>query len=352
MAMSGVRYVEVVRPWQATDLVAEVYRDVRREFGLLADPRNGRSPYIAHSPAPELLAAAWSLHYETALVGAIRRADKEALAAAISASNACRYCLDAHAVLAHTADAEPSGRLPRGMMPQAAGTWQQQLIAWGRATRSPDDPLLAQPPFTAAEAPEILGTALVFHYINRVVEVFLGPEGILPTTAGLSRLTQTAMSFLSRRAMRRARLPGHSLHLVPHANAPAGWDLDWAAPSPHITAAVRGMAAAVEHAAEPVISPPIRKRMAAVLGAWRGEEPGLSRVWLDEELTGLNARTVPVLRIALLTALAPQRLNAQDVSKFRAVYPADRDLVVTVAWSAFHAAARISEWLIRPEVTG
>jgi len=350
--MSGVRYVEVVWPWRATDLVAEVYREIQREFGLLADPRNGRSPYLAHSPAPDLLAAAWSMHYEISLVGAISRADKEALAAAVSASNACRYCEDAHAMLAQTASAEQSGGTRQhATLPQTAEDWQQRLVAWGRASRSPDDPLLAQPPFTPTQAPEIIGTALVFHYINRVVEVFLGPEGILPTTAGLRPLMHAAMGLLSRRAMRRARLPGQSLHLIPHADAPAGLDLDWAAPSPHIAAAVRGMAATVEHAAAPVISPPIRERTAAVLRAWRGEEPGLSRGWLDAELTGLDARAVPVVRIALLTALAPRRLNAQDVSDFRSVHPADRDLVVTVAWSAFHAAARIGEWLIRPEET-
>src|SRR5262245_45184609 len=73
----AMRFIEPVKPSDANGLVAEIYGDVRRDFALLRDPR-GNSPFLAHSPHPELLAAFWSMFYETVLVERnVRRADKE-----------------------------------------------------------------------------------------------------------------------------------------------------------------------------------------------------------------------------------------------------------------------------------
>ena len=94
-----MRFIEAVGPREADGLVARVYGEVKRDFALLRDP-DGNSPFLAHSPHPELLAGMWSVLYETVLVeGAVRRADKEAVAAAVSRSNDCPFCVEAHALL-------------------------------------------------------------------------------------------------------------------------------------------------------------------------------------------------------------------------------------------------------------
>src|SRR6476469_1189203 len=98
-----MRFIEPVKPSDATGLVAEIYGEVKRDFALLRDPR-GNSPFLAHSPHAELLAALWSAFYETVLVERdVRRADKETVATSVSKINDCPFCADAHALLADVA---------------------------------------------------------------------------------------------------------------------------------------------------------------------------------------------------------------------------------------------------------
>ena len=67
-----MRFIETVAPREAGGLVGRVYGEVKHDFALLRDP-DGNSPFLAHSPHPELLAGMWSVLYETVLVeGAVR----------------------------------------------------------------------------------------------------------------------------------------------------------------------------------------------------------------------------------------------------------------------------------------
>src|SRR3984893_15769734 len=144
--VSTLRYIEPIKPSRARGVVREVYREIRHDFGLLGDPRGGRSPYLAHSPAPELLAGMWSCQYETMLVGRVPRAEKELVGAVISALNECPFCVDAHAVLSEAAGGE---RLPHrltgdGLAP--LGDPRRRARAGGAAaTRAARKPELADP---------------------------------------------------------------------------------------------------------------------------------------------------------------------------------------------------------------
>ncbi|NUT18388.1 MAG: carboxymuconolactone decarboxylase family protein, partial [Hamadaea sp.] len=150
-----IRHVTPVAPRSARGLVAEVYHQVERDFGMLAPPIS------LHSPAPRALAAAWAMLRETLLAAdATTRAEREAVAAAVSAANTCPYCVDVHgAALAG---------LTRDDMPV--------LSAWARSSATAD-PL----PGTFGERPsaELIGVAVAFHYLNRMVNIFL-PESPLP----------------------------------------------------------------------------------------------------------------------------------------------------------------------------
>ncbi|MEV6623168.1 carboxymuconolactone decarboxylase family protein, partial [Amycolatopsis sp. NPDC051114] len=89
--LRDVKYVEAVRPRHARGLVRDVYRQVERDFGMLAPP------VALHSPAPEVLAAAWLMLRESLVAGGTAsRADKEVVAAAVSAANSCPYCVEVH----------------------------------------------------------------------------------------------------------------------------------------------------------------------------------------------------------------------------------------------------------------
>ena len=94
-----MRFIASVSPRRADGLVARVYEEIKHDFALLRDP-SGNSPFIVHSVHPDLLAALWSVVYETVLVeGTVSRADKEAIAATVSRINDCPFCVGAHALL-------------------------------------------------------------------------------------------------------------------------------------------------------------------------------------------------------------------------------------------------------------
>nr|ATV95642.1 alkyhydroperoxidase [Amycolatopsis sp.] len=88
-----VKHVEAVRPRRAAGRVREVYRQLERDFGMLAPP------IALHSPSPPVLAAAWLLLRESLVAaGVSSRADREVVAAAVSAANSCPYCAEVHAM--------------------------------------------------------------------------------------------------------------------------------------------------------------------------------------------------------------------------------------------------------------
>lgn len=153
------------------------------------------------------------------------------------------------------------------------------------------DPLLQRPPFSEADAPEIIGTAVAFHYINRMVDIFLD-ETPLPSNRNWlkGRLKRVAGIYFSR-AARRQKVAGGSLALLPEADLPA--DLGWAAGSPAVTGAFARWAAVVEMAGREALSANVRALVSAHVAAWNGEAPSLSRNWVEAGLAGLDDAEKP-----------------------------------------------------------
>jgi AhpD family alkylhydroperoxidase len=327
-----VRYVAAVPPRSATGLVGEVYARVRDEFGAVVEP------FALHSASPQLLAGIWIACRESLLVGRAERSLKEAVAVAVSDLNACPYCVEAHTVMLHAGGRHEDAR--------AAATGQgpsetAAVAQWARATRSPGHPLLEAPPFEPVLAPEFVATALLFHYINRMVSVLLD-ERLLPGGA-LRALSARAAGLYFARAVRRPRRPGASLGLLPEASLPG--DLAWASESPTLAGALARLAAVVEEEGGRALSPTVRRLVSASLARWRGEDRGISLAWLDAELEPLDPAERATGRLALLVAYQPQRVSAELVSSLRREGVDDRRLLGQLAWPSLAAARRIASWV-------
>jgi len=318
--------------------VREIYRQIRLEFGVLGEP------LTLHSLDEGLLAGVWASLRESILAGTAPREWKEAVAVTVSRLNRCPYCHDAHAVMLHASAAPDASAVAAGRDAEIRDPELRRMVLWGRATSTAGDPLLASPPFPPAYAPEMLGAALWIHYINRVVLVFLGKPLIpLPQGAAALRTAAARMGGLYfRRILDRPLDPGASLRLIDAG--PPGEPPRWAAAAPAVAAAWSAFAGAVERAGAAALPSEVRARAEAHLAAWRGEDPGLGRVWLAEATAALDPRLRPAARLALLAALAPYRIDRQDVSEFRALSPNPETLLGAVAWSAFAAVRRIASW--------
>ncbi|MFJ7219518.1 carboxymuconolactone decarboxylase family protein [Amycolatopsis sp. NPDC098790] len=331
--LRDVKYVEAVRPRRARGLVRDVYRQVERDFGMLAPP------IALHSPAPEVLAAAWLVLRESLVAaGTASRSDKEVVAAAVSAANSCPYCVEVHGMaLSSLGDPAAAAAIESGAVRSIPDGGTRALAVWARG----EGPLPAGLP--SATAAEFTAVAVAFHYLNRVVSVFLGPsplpEAVPPGARGRVR---TVLARLLRPGP--APAPGDALGLLPPSPvAPPPWSVTGLVGDSFARAG-----AAFDRAGERVVPPRVRELVRCSLENWDGTAPGLSRAWVEEELAGLPRGEHAAGRLALLVAKAPYQVDAA------AVTPVLRDLgegglVELTAWAAHAAATGLGERLpVRP----
>lgn len=327
-SLKQIRHVTAVSPHDANGLVATVYGQTTHEFGLLTPP------LALHSPAPEVLAACWILLRETLLVeGPVDRATKEAVATGVSQANECAYCVDVHRAKLQT-------------VAGADSAYFADVTDWARTLTVVDGPP-PRAPFAAHHAPELLATAVTFHYLNRMVGLFL-PDSPIPDAA--PRAGRGAALRAVARALRpdtgAAVTPGAALSLLPSAPLPAA--LAWARPRPAVAGALARAIACVDAAAEKWIPDPVCELLHTELAVSEGSLPGPSRAWLEPLVAGLVPSQRPGARLSLLIALAPYQVTDEDVTAFRADQPGERELVELAAWASLNAAVRAGSRFVLP----
>ena len=327
--------VEVIPPRRADGLVEQVYAEIRHDFGAVVEP------FTLHSPAPELLAGVWRVFRESLLVGEVDRYLKEAVATTVSETNSCPWCVDAHTVMLHAAhrhDVASALRRGREVKDRDAAA----AVAWAAASRSPEAAELASPPFDAASAPEFIGTAVSFHYINRAVSALLGPSP-LPFGGRWGLATSRIAGRWYARAVNRPKTPESARNPPPLPR-----NLAWAAPSPSISAAFAEFDSAVRMAGAEALDRPTRTVVEERVIAWQGEFPPPTDSWVEEAVTELDRDARPGAHLALLAALAPYQIDGELIDAYRAQGAGDPQIVSAIAWASFVAAGRVAEWLTVP----
>lgn len=329
-----VKYVTPVTPAEAGGVVAAVYRQAVEEMRLVTPP------LLLHSPSPEALAAFWMLMREPLMTGgAVDRMAKEAVAAAVSVSTICPYCVDMHSAGMYAdADADDAEAIVADRVENVADPRIRRLATWGRNAHVPD--ATADPDLDPAERAELVGVVVSFHYLTRMVNVFLSSFLVPPRlTPAAKRRVKHGIGRLLGRTLREAHPPGRSVSLLPDADLPA--DAGWAVGNDAVAGAAARSYAALAAAGERALAPAVREVVLGRLDRWRGEETGLSRQWCEDLVDGLSEPDRAAGRLALLTALASYQVDEEVVTEFRRHHPDDRQLVEAVAWAGFVAARRV-----------
>ncbi|MBP0448160.1 carboxymuconolactone decarboxylase family protein [Kitasatospora sp. RG8] len=339
------RHTTPVPKKSATGRVAAVYAQMATDF-LLDD-----GPLMSLSPAPDVLAGTWALLREAEIVGTAARADKEAVASAVSLANRCPFCTEAHALLAHgagdhdLAEAARAGRTPEDRR-------QAALLAWAAATRSPGSPDLARPPFPADQTPEFVGTALATHFINRMVTSLLDEQALLPSALRRSQYVRRATALAIGRVARVSPEPGAGLTVLA-GPVPAGPAPAWAGEGP-VGPAYLALRAAASAGGE-LLGEAGRAAVLDAVAAWDGGHPPLGGDPVGREV-GADLPPVerPAARLALLAALAPYRITEADVAAWRAAAGGggqgegrgDGELTRVLAFGAITATTRVESWIV------
>lgn len=321
------RFFTPAPPRTASGLTAAVYRQLRDEF-------LGPVPtFQALAAVPEVQAATWSLLREALLAGDASRVDRELTASAVSRANRCRFCLDAHAMLLHAlgehALAEVIAR--GGTPPQPA---HAELVGWAEASRTP-----RATGWTSPYGPEVTGTVLAFHFINRVVSALLDPD-LLPGGLQRSPVVRSFGGRLYARAAREPKEPGGSLPLLGADPPPPP---AWAGRSPVgvAYAALRDVA----RRGGDLLGDVARRTVEATVRWEDGRHPDRPTDWAVDLVRDVPGADRVGTRIALLAAFAPGAVTAGDVALWRLSHPDDADLVRLVAFGAITATEHVAQAL-------
>lgn len=336
-----VKYLQPASYGSARGLTAQVYDQVEADF-LPA-------PLIAlHSPVPPVMAGVWSILRETLLAGNVDRAHKEAVAATVSKANECPFCVDAHTVLLRAASSEEVAHaILQDDHDRIRDPHMQALVNWAWSNQTADSNSAVPAPFSREEAPEMIGTAITFHYLNRMANIFLG-DTLLPFRMP-SALKEAAYRLYAATEGKRIvrRLPsGASLKFLPPAPLPD--EFSWAAGNLSVAGAFAGFVRVVEDAGKRLLPESVRRLVTERVQAWKGQGMGISRGWVEEAVADIDSEHRAVARLTLLTAFASYQVDSSIIDAFRLQYPQDAQLITATAWASFAAARRVGDWLIEP----
>jgi AhpD family alkylhydroperoxidase len=354
VSVTHIRHVAPVRPREAVATVARVYRQMEADFGMVAPP------VMLHAPAPDALAACWSILRETLLVpGVVSRDDKEAVAAAVSLANRCPYCVDVHgAALVGLLPGADARSVAADRIDAIAEPRLRELVRWARTSGDGTGNPFPATTVPASMASELIGVAVTFHYINRMVNVFLQESPFPPVPPAALNVVRRGAARIMRGMAGRSAAPGKSADLLPAAPLPE--DLGWAAgvpehATPHIADAFARASAAVERGGTRAVPERVRRLVLARLAGGVAAPPGISsRAWLEPAVADLPDDERPAGRLALLVALASYRVTDALVEDFRAAREAtgnddtandtandDTAIIELASWASLAAARRI-----------
>ena len=203
-----INYLQYIKVKQARGELKSIYKHIKSNFGLIAEP------FVLHSIDTNLTAGIWSLLYEIVLVETnVKRNIKEAIAVTVSETNKCKYCVDAHSIMLFNEKDNILSKIQKLKTDNLNPTnLNEELIFWAFNSNKFND-ITEKIPFTNNQAPEIIGTIILFNYINRMVEVFAGQSPI-PTKLFKKLFQKIAKKFYFSKAILKNKKKGDSLQFL------------------------------------------------------------------------------------------------------------------------------------------
>lgn len=323
LSPSSVNILKPARPAKAQGLSELVYAQMRRDFMVVG-------PFVLHSEVPELLAAAWSLVRETLFVGNVDRGSKETIAWAVSKANRCPFCVDAHFAAVMASDS----------------TEDEKLAIWAYSTADARAPTLGNPPFTILK-PEYIGTAVAFHYLNRMVSVFLDKK-MMPVPDLLDGMTGAMAKIMMGGMINKSKhlKIGDSLELLPDADDSLAWKPDWAKSNPHISDTLAGWSSIIETVVRYHFEDQFIDTTSDQIENWMGGSTPAGDQAYTKALDAFNPPDIPCAEVALSTVYAPNRVTDTLLENALQVVGSRQALLALVAWAAQRAARRCGDWSV------
>ena len=352
----AIHYIRSVSPRRARGDVRRVYQASSLEFGAVV-PGDVVEPIALHSALPPLLAVTWRALRETVLVCEhVKRHSKELVAVAVSESNSCPWCAQAHSIMLSA--------LGRSLTDEKESEKNEEgesaaLYAWAGSSRFAGSAEKAKTPapFSPEERAELVGTALMFHYINRPVSVLLDESPAPVQNKFLSKIAGRLAAWRFGKSLALEIKPGPAGAEIQsdsprYRQARADGALDWAFDNLRIQNAWLAFRVAAHEqfeeymgAKDPGVAGELTAALEKILQAWTGAEPPLGGDFTATYLSGLPENQAAALRLMITTALAPYRVHPELIKEFRRHYKTDEALLATLVYSSLEAALSVGRRL-------
>ena len=308
-----IKHIKYIRKTKAKGKLKQLYKHIESNFGKLA------VPFVLHSLNVELTAGVWVMLYETVLIeGNVRRSLKEAIATSVSEINKCNYCVDAHSIMIFGTEQKLYKTIYSIIDSEAdPKTEEDHLILWALQNLNFDSSIILNPPFSKDEAPEIIGTAVLFHYINRMVTLFAGSSP-LPTTKMKGILVNLASRFIFAKAIRKRKIEGESLMFIDgniHQNS-----FDWADSARRIKRAFQYFKYQTENKIEGIISPELISLLNRSAVNLHLLKPGFGNENLKNFLKSIEPTEEQIAEFCFLTMFKPHKVYEKHIRAIKATH--------------------------------
>ncbi|MBT8172263.1 carboxymuconolactone decarboxylase family protein [Candidatus Bathyarchaeota archaeon] len=329
-----LKYLDPIKPSKASELVGDVYSQIKQDFGRIVEP------FTLHSPIPPLLASVWMASRESELVGKVSRRDKETIAATVSNLNKCPYCVDAHTILIMaTGEKRIAQLIAKEQYENIIPEQKQKIVKWALSTLSPESNIIKHPPFSKKMAPEFIGTTVFYHYINPLVIIFLGKTPI-PIPFFRSQIKPIA-SRLFQKAINRPKKPGASLSFLPSNDLPK--DFSWVKESNNISGAYARLAGVIDELEKTIIPQKTIETIKKNINPLPEKIQKFGNEWLEKVTKNMTKKTKITTILALLTIFSPYKITKEIIKEFQSYYPKQEQLLGIVAWASFTKARKIGK---------
>jgi len=339
-----VKYIKVIGLKESEGKVNRINVQIDRDFGLVG-------PMTLSTPSERVHAIRWATARESFVVeNNVKRVTKEIIAAGVAQINKCPYCEDVHRTSISSAGNNDAAKaIINGSWKSLKNERTKAIIDWSINTRNPNASIIRNPPFSKIEAPEIIGTALVFHSTNRLVSIFL-EESPLPGLLNNNLLKKVALKIASKTLFKtmvtKKVNEGESLQFI--HNYKIQKSFEWSKTIPSFSRALAAEKMLLYEIEKEIIPQKLVSLFKNKVKKWQGEEMPLGRSWLQILTNGLSEAEKPIANLIFLAAFEPYTITKTDIDAFRKIYPDDKDLVDVSFWAIQILTNRISEWLTKP----
>ncbi len=333
----NIKYIKYVSAKQASPQIEAIYLQIKQDFGLLAEP------FTLHSAIPDLLAAVWIATREICLINQqVSRTYIEAISTAISYSNSCKYCVDAHSImLLSLNDKSVNKAIKTANFELIEDSKLKKISKWSLNNSNTDNEIFFNPPFSKKEAPEIIGTAFIFNYINRVVEIFLKKSPVSEKKIGKSFLMKIA-SLMFSRAVKKEKKAGDSFRFFSKI-VKNDSDFEWANGDQRILKSLSFFKKICFDEVDKYISKKTKETILYIANNENKDIAGISSNWTNKFNENFDVKDLHLAKLMLLTIYTPYQITEKYINYLKNKNISDEALLATTSFASLSIAISIAK---------